>query len=108
MCLNGLIPANPSSGMQIPPCLECGLAPAATHAASAFAYPLPAEPARDQHSRLKSKMAQRVIDETTRYAPNFSDIMFRHITFATLAPYHLRSMLGAPSGDFCHGLLHPI
>ncbi len=49
-------------------------------------------------------MAQRVIDKITRYAPNFRDIVIRHITFA---PYHMQTMFGAPSGDFCHGLLHP-
>jgi len=49
-------------------------------------------------------MAQVVIDKISRYAPNFSDIVMRHITFA---PYHMQTMFGAPSGDFCHGLLHP-
>jgi phytoene dehydrogenase-like protein len=104
MCTHGLIPDNPSLGMQIPSCLDRSLAPAGKHAASAFAYAFPVEAARDQHGRLKNEMAQRVIDKITRYAPNFSDIVIRHITFA---PYHMQTMFGAPSGDFCHGLLHP-
>jgi phytoene dehydrogenase-like protein len=104
MCTHGLIPDNPSLGMQIPSCLDRGLAPAGKHAASAFAYAFPVEAARDQHGRLKNEMAQRVIDKITRYAPNFSDMIIRHITFA---PYHMQTMFGAPSGDFCHGLLHP-
>ena len=33
-----------------------------------------------------------------------SRIVIRHITFA---PYHMETMFAAPSGDFCHGLLHP-
>jgi phytoene dehydrogenase-like protein len=49
-------------------------------------------------------MAQHVIDKISRFAPNFRDIVIRHITFA---PYHMQTMFGAPSGDFCHGLLHP-
>jgi phytoene dehydrogenase-like protein len=104
MCTRGEVPDNPSLGMQIPSCMDPGLAPAGKHAASAFAYAFPVEASRDQHGRLKNEMAQRVIDKITRYAPNFRDIVIRHITFA---PYHMQTMFGAPSGDFCHGLLHP-
>jgi phytoene dehydrogenase-like protein len=104
MCTRGLVPDNPSLGMQIPSCLDPGLAPQGKHAASVYAYAFPVEAARDQHGRLKNEMAQRVIDKITRYAPNFRDIVIRHITFA---PYHMETMFGAPSGDFCHGLLHP-
>jgi phytoene dehydrogenase-like protein len=49
-------------------------------------------------------MAQRVTDKITRFAPNFKDIVIRHMTFA---PHHMNTMFGAPAGDFCHGLLHP-
>lgn len=104
MCRQGVIPDNPSLGMQIPSCLDAGLAPPGMHAASAFAYAFPVEVSRDQHGHLKNEMAQRVIDKITRYAPNFKDIVIRYITFA---PYHMQTMFGAPSGDFCHGLLHP-
>jgi phytoene dehydrogenase-like protein len=104
MCTRGWVPDNPSLGMQIPSCLDPGLAPQGKHAASVYAYAFPVEAARDQHGRLKNEMAQRVIDKITRYAPNFRDIVIRHITFA---PYHMETMFGAPSGDFCHGLLHP-
>src|SRR6202012_1783504 len=104
MCTRGVVPDNPSLGMQIPSCLDPGLAPPGKHAASAYAYAFPVEASRDQHGRLKNEMAQRVIEKITRYAPNFTDIVIRHITFA---PYHMQTMFGAPSGDFCHGLLHP-
>ncbi|OBI51774.1 dehydrogenase [Mycobacterium kyorinense] len=104
LCRQGLIPDNPSLGMQIPSCLDSGLAPPGKHAASAFAYAFPVEASRDQHGHLKNEMAHRVVDKITRYAPNFKDIVLRHITFA---PYHMQTMFGAPAGDFCHGLLHP-
>ena len=104
MCTHGMIPDNPSLGMQIPSCMDSGMAPPGKHAASAFAYAFPVEANRDQHGRLKNTMAQRVIDKISSYAPNFRDIVIRHITFA---PYHMQTMFGAPSGDFCHGLLHP-
>lgn len=104
MCTHGLIPENPSLGMQIPSCMDSTLAPPGKHAASAYAYAFPVEASRDQHGHLKNEMAQRVIEKISRFAPNFKDILIRHITFA---PYHMQTMFGAPSGDFCHGLLQP-
>ncbi len=103
-CRRGIVPDNPSMGMQIPSVHDAGLAPPGKHAASAYAYAFPVENNRDQHGHLKNEMAERVIDKITRFAPNFKDIVIRHITFA---PYHMNTMFGAPAGDFCHGLLHP-
>ena len=104
ICRRGIVPDNPSMGMQIPSVHDPSMAPPGKHAASAFAYAFPVEVSRDQHGHLKNEMAQRVIDKITRFAPNFKDIVIRHITFA---PYHMNTMFGAPAGDFCHGLLHP-
>jgi phytoene dehydrogenase-like protein len=103
-CKRGVIPDSPSMGMQIPSVLDPAMAPPGKHAASAFAYAFPVESSRDQHGHLKNVMAEKVIDKITRFAPNFRDIVIRHITFA---PYHMQTMFGAPDGDFCHGLLHP-
>jgi phytoene dehydrogenase-like protein len=103
-CRRGVVPDNPSMGMQIPSVHDAGMAPPGKHAASAYAYAFPVEANRDQHGHLKNVMAEKVIDKITRYAPNFRDILIRHITFA---PYHMQTMFAAPSGDFCHGLLHP-
>src|SRR6201996_9447946 len=104
MCRQGIVPDNPSMGMQIPSVHDPGMAPPGKHAASAYAYAFPVETPRDQHGHLKNEMAQRVIDKITTLAPNFKDILIRNITFA---PYHMNTMFGAPAGDFCHGLLHP-
>ncbi|WP_370500555.1 phytoene desaturase family protein [Mycolicibacterium sp. jd] len=103
-CRRGVIPDNPSMGMQIPSVHDPAMAPPGMHAASAFAYAFPVETPRDQHGRLKNVMAEKVIDKICRYAPNFRDVQIRHITFA---PYHMDTMFAAPAGDFCHGLLHP-
>ena len=103
-CRRGVVPDNPSMGMQIPSVHDAGMAPPGKHAASAYAYAFPVEASRDQHGHLKNVMAEKVIDKIARYAPNFRDILIRHITFA---PYHMQTMFAAPAGDFCHGLLHP-
>ncbi|HTI78788.1 MAG TPA: NAD(P)/FAD-dependent oxidoreductase, partial [Mycobacterium sp.] len=102
-CRRGIVPDNPSMGMQIPSVHDPDMAPPGKHAASAFAYALPVENSADTR-QLKNVMAEKVIDKITRFAPNFRDIQIRHITFA---PYHMETMFAAPSGDFCHGLLHP-
>ncbi|WP_216899266.1 phytoene desaturase family protein [Nocardia alni] len=104
MCTHGLVPDNPSLGMQIPSCLDTSLAPPGKHAASAFAYAFPVEVDGEQHGKLRNDMAERVIDKISRYAPNFRDIVDRHITFTS---HHMDTMFAAPAGDFCHGLLHP-
>jgi phytoene dehydrogenase-like protein len=103
-CRRGVVPDNPSLGMQIPSVHDPAMAPPGKHAASAFAYAFPVEADRERHGQLKNEMADRMIEKITRYAPNFKDIQIRHITFA---PYHMQTMFAAPAGDFCHGLLHP-
>lgn len=104
ICRTGAVPDNPALSIQIPTVADPALAPAGKHAASVYAYAFPTEAPREHHGRLKTEMAQRVIDKITRYAPNFRDVLIRHITFA---PYHMNTMFGAPRGDFCHGLLQP-
>jgi phytoene dehydrogenase-like protein len=103
-CRRGVVPDNPSLGMQIPSVHDPAMAPPGKHAASAFAYAFPVEADRERHGQLKNEMAERMIEKISRFAPNFKDIQIRHITFA---PYHMQTMFAAPSGDFCHGLLHP-
>jgi len=104
ICRTGAVPDNPALSIQIPTVGDPELAPPGKHAASVYAYAFPTEAPREQHGRLKTEMAQRVIDKISRYAPNFHDVLIRNITFA---PYHMNTMFAAPNGDFCHGLLQP-
>jgi phytoene dehydrogenase-like protein len=103
-CRRGVVPADPSIGVQIPSVHDPTLAPPGKHAASAFAFYFPVETDRARHGLLKDEMAERVIAKITRLAPNFRDIVIRHTTFAS---FHMETMFGCPGGDFCHGLLHP-
>jgi phytoene dehydrogenase-like protein len=103
-CRRGIVPQDPSMGLQIPSVHDPSLAPAGKHAASAFAFYFPVEVDRSEHGRLKDEMAERVIEKITRLAPNFKDIMIRHTTFAS---FHMETMFACPGGDFCQGLLHP-
>jgi phytoene dehydrogenase-like protein len=103
-CRRGLVPPNPSMGMQIPSVHDASLAPEGKHAASAFAMYFPVEVEQRQQAKLKDEMAERVIAKITKLAPNFPDILIRHTTFAS---HHMDTMFAAPGGDFCQGLLHP-
>jgi phytoene dehydrogenase-like protein len=103
-CKRGLVPEDPSMGMQIPSIHDPSLAPDGSHAASAFAFYFPVEVDRSEHGRLKDEMAERVIAKLTRLAPNFRDLIIRNTTFAS---FHYETMFGCPGGDFCHGLIHP-
>ena len=78
----GIVPDNPSLGMQIPSVHDPAMAPPGMHAASAYAYAFPVETPRDQHGHLKNEMADRVVEKISRYAPDFEDIQIRHITFS--------------------------
>ncbi|MFZ1179504.1 MAG: NAD(P)/FAD-dependent oxidoreductase, partial [Mycobacterium sp.] len=55
-CRRGIVPDNPSMGMQIPSVHDPSLAPPGKHAASAYAYAFPVEVGRDQHGHLKNEM----------------------------------------------------
>ena len=69
-CRRGVVPDNPSMGMQIPSVHDPAMAPRGKHAASAYAYAFPVETPREQHGHLKNEMAEKVIDKITRYAPS--------------------------------------
>ena len=65
----GIVPDNPSLGMQIPSVHDPSMAPPGMHAASAYAYAFPVETPRDQHGHLKNEMADRVVDKISQIRP---------------------------------------
>ena len=103
-CRRGIVPEDPSLGLQIPSIHDPAMAPDGKQAASAFAFYFPVENDRGQHGQLKKQMADKVLAKLTKLAPNFQDLILRQTTFAS---FHFDSMFAAPGGDFCHGLLHP-
>lgn len=100
----GIVPADPAIAFQVPSAQDPGLAPPGKHAASAYALWFPVESDPADYPRLKAEMGRRVIDKIDRLAPGFADLVLKHTTFT---PKHMATMFGAPSGDWCHGLIHP-
>lgn len=104
-CRRGIVPADPAVAFQIPSAQDPGLAPPGKHAASAYSlwFPVEGDDPGDYGAR-KAEMGQRVIDKISRIAPGFERLILKHTTFT---PKHMGTMFGAPSGDWCHGLIHP-
>ncbi|MFB1294796.1 phytoene desaturase family protein [Mycobacterium sp. pW049] len=100
----GVVPADPAIALQIPSANDPNLAPPGKHAVSAFSLWFPLSEARAGYGELKVEMGKRVIEKITRLAPDFESLILRHTTFT---PKHMRTMFGAPGGDYCHGLIHP-
>ena len=78
-CCRGDVPAWPSMGMQIPSMYDPSLAPAGKHAASSYAFYFPIVGSREEQSKLKDVMAERVVAKVAGMAPNFPDIIDREL-----------------------------
>jgi phytoene dehydrogenase-like protein len=103
-CRRGIVPEQPSFGFQIPSILDPALAPEGKHAASSYGFYFPVECSREEQSRLKDVMAERMVARLTTMAPDFPDLIDRQMTYAS---YAYEMMYGCTDGDFCHGLIHP-
>ncbi len=106
-CRDGIVPADPAIGLQIPSVHDPELAPEGKHAASAFALWFPIEgdglkrtgPTAPENRNGTTRDRQ---DDQAR--PEFRAAHHKHTTFT---PRHMGTMFGAPGGDYCYGLLHP-
>ncbi len=100
----GRIPDSPYSSYYIPSMLDPGLAPAGYHTATFFSQFFPVSAPRDQHRRLSEEMADRVIGQMSRFAPNLKRAIAGRVVFT---PLTYEGMFGTTMGDYSHGLLRP-
>jgi phytoene dehydrogenase-like protein len=103
-CVRGQVPEFPSCNLQIPTLDDPTLAPPGKHAASSFAFYLPVGADREEQSRLRDEMAERIVARITKAAPNFPDLIERQLNYPA---YTYELMFGCTGGDFTHGLLQP-
>jgi len=103
-CVRGLVPASPSFNLQIPTMRDPALAPPGKHAASTFAFYLPIGADREEQTRLRDQMAERIVAKIASKAPNFPDLVERQFNYPA---YTYELMFGCTGGDFTHGLLQP-
>jgi phytoene dehydrogenase-like protein len=103
-CVRGLVPESPSFNLQIPTLRDPDLAPAGKHAASGFAFYFPIGATHAEQTRLRDKMAERIVSKISSLAPNFPDLVERQFNYPA---YTYELMFGCTGGDFTHGLLQP-
>ncbi|HEX7406333.1 MAG TPA: NAD(P)/FAD-dependent oxidoreductase [Candidatus Binatia bacterium] len=97
------VPDDPVSYCYIPSVMDPSLAPSGYHTCTMFSHYFPAELAPAQHDEMKKVMADRVIGQIAKYAPNFRDAIMDQ---AILTHEYFGSKFAITAGDFSHGLIH--
>ncbi len=100
----GEIPERPVSYYHIPSIIDPTAAPAGYHACTFFSHYFPHQVPPGKLRDWAEVMADRVIAEMARFAPNFPDIIQDRVI---LTQDYFEKTFGITNGDFCHGLLHP-
>ena len=103
-CKWGRVPEEPYSAYYIPSLLDESFAPPGYHSATFFSQFFPVNAHREQHKQLKEEMADKVIDQMNRFAPNLKDAIVDKVVFT---PLHYEKMFGITGGDYSHGLMQP-
>jgi phytoene dehydrogenase-like protein len=103
-CVRGVVPERPPFSIGTPSIHDPALAPTGKHAASAFAFYFPVTTGREDQTKLRDEMAQRIVAQITEVAPDFPDLIERQLNYPA---YTYEMMFGCTGGDFTHGLLHP-
>lgn len=98
------VPDDPVSYCYIPSLVDPSLAPAGAYSCTLFSHYFPADLSPAEHDTLKAVMADRVIGQIARHAPNFTDAI---VDQAILTHQYFGTKFGITAGDFSHGLLHP-
>ena len=98
------VPDDPVSYCYIPSLMDPSLAPPGYYTCTMFSHYFPADLPPAQHDEMKKVMADRVIDQINKRAPNFRRAI---VDQAILTHEYFGSKFGITGGDFAHGLLHP-
>lgn len=98
------VPDDPVAYCYIPSVMDPSLAPAGQHTCTLFSHYFPADGTREQHDAMKKVMAERVIGQIAKVAPNFRGAIMDQ---AILTHRYFEAKFGITGGDFAHGLLHP-
>jgi phytoene dehydrogenase-like protein len=100
----GTVPDDPVSYCYLPSMVDPSLAPAGYHSCTIFSHYFPENIPDDRHNEAKKLMADRVIDQIAKRAPNFRGAILDQVV---LTHQYFEKTFGATKGDFCQGLLHP-
>jgi phytoene dehydrogenase-like protein len=101
---HGEVPDDPASYCEIPSVMDPSLAPEGYHTCTIYSQYFPTDTPQEKHKELRNIMADRMIDQIAKHAPNFRDSIMDKVV---LTHQYFEKTFGVTKGDFCHGLLHP-
>jgi phytoene dehydrogenase-like protein len=84
--------------------VDPSLAPEGRYTCTFFSHYFPYAIPQKSHNELKKLMADRMIDQMAKHAPNLRDAIVDEVI---LTHQYFEKTFGISGGDFCHGLLHP-
>ncbi|MBW1687427.1 MAG: NAD(P)/FAD-dependent oxidoreductase [Deltaproteobacteria bacterium] len=100
----GQVPEDPVSYCYMPSVIDPSLAPEGRYTCTFFSHYFPYNIPQEKHNEFKKVMADRMIDQMAKRAPNFRDAIVDEVI---LTQQYFEKTFGITGGDFCHGLLHP-
>ncbi len=100
----GEVPDDPASYAAFPSMMDPGLAPEGQHTCTIYAQYFPTSIPQEKHKEMRDVMADRMIEQIAKHAPNFRDAIMDKVV---LTHQYFEKTFGITKGDFCHGLLHP-
>jgi phytoene dehydrogenase-like protein len=99
----GQVPEDPVSYCYMPSVMDPSLAPEGHYTCTFFSHYFPYDMPQGRHNEFKEVMADRMIDQMAKHAPNFRDAIVDEVI---LTQQYFEKTFGITGGDFCHGLLH--
>jgi phytoene dehydrogenase-like protein len=100
----GEVPDDPVSYCAMPSVMDPSLAPEGQYTCTIFSHYFPYDIPNDKFKELTNVMAERVIDQIAKYAPNFRGAIMDKVV---LTQKYFEATFGLTAGDFSSGLLHP-
>ncbi|MFO8011428.1 MAG: NAD(P)/FAD-dependent oxidoreductase [Dehalococcoidia bacterium] len=100
----GEVPDDPVSYCAIPSLVDPTLAPEGYYTCTIFSHYFPYNIPQEKHKELRDVMADRVIEQIAKHAPNFRGSIADKVV---LTHQYFEKTFGITAGDFSHGLLHP-
>lgn len=100
----GEVPDDPASYAEFPSMMDSTLAPEGQHTCTIYAQYFSTSIPQDKHKEMRDVMADRMIEQIAKHAPNFRSAIMDKVVFTH---QYFERTFGITKGDFCHGLLHP-
>ncbi len=96
---NGRVPTTPIIQVQIPTVYDTTIAPEGHHVLSMWVFFVPPHIRDGSWSEMRRQFGEQLIDELSRYAPNFRDAI---VDWTLLTPEDIEERIGLTDGNIRH------